>query len=245
MAGAGRVRRSRRLREAPRLRAAAAAGVAPEEWRDWAGGLPAEVLETVAGKVVARTEAGWAAHLKEWGYNEEEIQEKLDKRKREGNCLFLFARVCKGWRKAQLKVGGQLRTRMRSDVILPGRVELVKWALEEGCPREDENGFSMAAAAAQFGHMVLVKWLCGEVGFAMNEGVMAWAAMSGNLELVRWLRGEGCPWNMWTCAHASWRSHLEILRWLRANGCPWNAGTRDLAAAMLGYTDDLGNLVPD
>ena len=79
----------------------------------------------------------------------------------------------------------------------------------------------------------------------MNEGVMAWAAMSGNLELVRWLRGEGCPWNMWTCAHASWRSHLEILRWLRANGCPWNAGTRDLAAAMLGYTDDLGNLVPD
>ena len=58
MAGAGRVRRSRRLREAPHRRAAAAAGVAPEEWRDWAGGLPDEVLAQVAGKVVAQTGAG-------------------------------------------------------------------------------------------------------------------------------------------------------------------------------------------
>ena len=69
MAGAGRVRRSRRLREAPHRRAAAAGGVAPEEWRDWAGGVPAEVLEKVAGKVVAQNEAGWAAFLKKDGWN--------------------------------------------------------------------------------------------------------------------------------------------------------------------------------
>ena len=99
-----------------------------------------------------------------------------------------------------------------------------------------------------------MQWLCGEGGFAMDERVMLNAALGGNLELVQWLRGEGCPWDTFACAHASWRSqvapgghrsHLEILRWLRANGCPWNAGTRDLAAAMLGYTDDFGNLVPD
>ena len=67
MAGAGRVRlrRSRRLREAPHRRAAAVAGVAPEEWRDWAGGLPADVLGKVVGKVVAQTEVGWAAKLRE------------------------------------------------------------------------------------------------------------------------------------------------------------------------------------
>ena len=58
MAGAGRVRRSRRRREAPRLRAAAAGGVAPEEWRDWAGGLPAGLLGKVAGKAVAQTSRG-------------------------------------------------------------------------------------------------------------------------------------------------------------------------------------------
>ena len=48
MAGAGTVRRSRRLREAPVLRAAA--GVAPEDWRDWAGGLPENVLAGVFGR---------------------------------------------------------------------------------------------------------------------------------------------------------------------------------------------------
>ena len=202
-----------------------APGVAPEDLRDWAG-LPEDLLVKVAAKVVAQNEAGWAAQQKRNGYREEVIQEEMAARKREGNCLFIFARVCKGWRKTQLKVGGRLRTRVVSDVIKPGSAALAKWALVEGCPRERGDGVTMAWFAARYGQVELVKWLCGEGGFAMNEGVMAWAAMSGNLELVRWLRGEGCPWNMWTCAHASWRSHLEILRWLRANGCPWNAGTR-------------------
>ena len=101
----------------------------------------------------------------------------------------------------------------------------------------------MARYAAQYGHTELVKWLCGEGGFAMDEGVMTSAAMSGNLELVRWLRGEGCPWGWGTCWRAIQKGHVEVLRWARENGCPWIAGTRDLAAKKLGYTDDLGNLV--
>ena len=75
---------------------------------DWAG-LPEDLLVKVAEKHIAQTEAGWAAHLKEWGnYSEERLQERMAKRKRDGNCcLFVFARVCKGWRKAQLKVGAR------------------------------------------------------------------------------------------------------------------------------------------
>ena len=239
MAGAGRVRRSRRLREAPHRRAAVAAGVAPEAWRDWAGGLPAEVLATIAGKVVAQTEAGRAAWLKEWGWTEEEIQKEMAQRKADGNCLFVFARVCKQWRKAQLKVGGPLRTRVKSDVILPGSVALAKWALAEGCPRENGYGFSMAWFAARYGQVELVKWLCGEGGFAMDEYVMGWAARSGNLELVQFLRGEGCPWSYLTCSRAVNKGHVEVLRWVRENGCPWRAEDRDRAAEELGYTDDL------
>ena len=34
-----------------------------------------------------------------------------------------------------------------------------------------------------------------------------------------------------------------MLRWARENGCPWTASIRDWAAAELGHTDDLGNLV--
>ena len=97
--------------------------------------------------------------------------------------------------------------------------------------------------AAEHGHEELVRWLIQEQGFAMDVDVMALAARSGNLELVRWLRGEGCPWDWMTCDGAVFNGHLEVLRWARENGCPWTAETRDRAAAELGYTDDLGNLI--
>ena len=115
-----------------------------------------------------------------------------------GNCLFVFALVCKEWRKAQLKVGGRLRTRVCSDVILPGHVALVKWVLAEGCPRRQ----IMVNTAAGYGHTELMKWLCGEGGFAMTRTVMQVAngqvvrwppRRGGNQELVNWLKAEGCP----------------------------------------------------
>ena len=211
-------------------------------WRDWAGGLPDQVLEKVASALVAQTEAGWAAQLKERGNSEGYIQQVMARRKRDGNCLFVFARVCKEWRKAQLKVGGPLRTRVCSDVILPGSVALVKWALAEGCPRE-EYGATMAKEAADYGHLELTKWLCGEGGFAMDKTLMWRAARSGKLELMQWLRGEGCPWDTSTCHTAVVRGHVEVLRWVRENGCPWDAQTCWRAAEELGYTDDFGNLV--
>ena len=232
--------RSWRVREAPHMRAAtaaAAAEVVPEEGRDWAGGLPADVLMKVAGKVVAQTEARWAAQLKEWGNSEEEIQERMAERERDGNCLFIFALVCKEWRKAQLGVGGPLCTRVGSDVILPGSVALAKWALAEGCPRESRYGYNMAKVAARYGQAELVKWLCGKGGFAMDKVVMAAAAGSGNFELVQWLRGEGCPWSYLTCYWAVHQGHVEVLRWARKKGCPWNRNTRNMAAQKLGYTD--------
>ena len=227
----------------------AAGGVDPEELRDWAG-LPEVLIEKVAETLVAQTEAGWAPKLKEGdpdGWTEEELQALA--RKRKGNCpLFVFARVCKNWRKAQLKVGAPLRTRVRSDVLLPGSVALAKWALAEGCFRDDGNEgdpWTMAHIAARNGHLELVRWLCGEGGFEMDEWVMSNAAYGGNLELVMWLRGEGCPWNHWTCNSAVDQGHVEVLRWARENGCKWDAYDRDKAAAELGYSDDFGNLVDD
>ena len=101
----------------------------------------------------------------------------------------------------------------------------------------------MVSRAAQYGRLELVKWLCGEGGFEMDANVMADAAESGNLELVQWLRGEGCEWDWWMCYLAVDQGHVEVLRWARENGCEWDAATRDRAAAELGYTDDLGNLV--
>ena len=82
---------------------ALAPGAAPaEERRDWAG-LPIELLVKIAETHIAQSEAGWAARCKELNPNwtEEEIQDEMTERKLEGNCLFVFAMVCKGWRRAQ------------------------------------------------------------------------------------------------------------------------------------------------
>ena len=234
---------------------ALAPGGQPEEPPDWAGGVPVEVLAKVAGKLVAQNEAAWAAHLREKDpkyWTEERMQHKMmANRKHGGNCLFVFALVCRGWRKAQLKVGGPLRTRVMSDVLMPGSVALAKWALAEGCPREGDGYYTtMAHYAAEYGHLELVQSLCGEEGaswgfarFAMDEHVMMHAARSGNLELVKWLRANGCPWDANACHVAVRRGHVRVLRWARENGCKWTAATRDRAAGKLGYTDDLGNAV--
>ena len=259
--------------EVGELGARVAAATLEEEspWRDWAGGLPQEVLAKIGAALVAQKEAAWAAQLTSKRYDEGFINERLEERKSEGRCLFVFALVCKPWRKAQLRVGGPLRSHVWSAVIPPGNVALVKWALAEGCPREKEDGFTMAHLAAEHGHLELVRWLCGEGGFAMDEYVMLFAAGGGNLELVQWLRANGCPgWASRTCANAAFGGHLELLQWLRANGCPWDKQTtescvqgghvealrwarengcawrtwvRNRAADKLGYTDDLGNLV--
>ena len=79
-------------------------GCRPGAGSNWAGLLP-ELLVKVAGTLVGQTEAVWVAQLREGGWSEEEVREMMAKRKRDGNCLFVFARVCKEWRKAQLKVG--------------------------------------------------------------------------------------------------------------------------------------------
>ena len=124
---------------------------------------------------------------------------------------------------------------------------LAKWALAEGCPREKVvgvfNTFTMAAYAAGYGHLELVLMLIKEQGFAMDTMVMDYAAGSGNLELVQGLRGEGCHWDYMTCKNAIQGGHVEVLRWARENGCPWVIGTKSQARRILGYTDELGNLV--
>ena len=58
------------------------------------------VLGKVVETLIAQDEARWAAALKQRNPNwtEEQIQEAMAQRKRDGNCLFVFAMVCKPWR---------------------------------------------------------------------------------------------------------------------------------------------------
>ena len=248
-------------RSALRAEAVAAAG-GPGLWRDWGDlfgeGLPSEVLAKVAVAYIAQTEKAWAEWLRARypSWSEKQIQRAMRQRFVDGHSLFPFAMVCKGWRKAQVKVGGQMRSRIWSDVIAPGRTEMAKWGLAEGCPREG-GGVTMVSPAARYGHLKLVQWLCREHDFAVDNEVlkeaafsgnlelvqwlsgkgcelgpevMARAAQSGNLQLVKWLRAEGCAWDEYACAWAAWAGHLASLQWLRTSGCPWTTVTCRYAA---------------
>ena len=214
--GGGGGRRSRRVQ-----------GLSPpEDCRDWAG-LPEELLVKVAEKVHVRKETEWAWREQ---HRSPYILGELEKRTREGLGLLAFAMVCKPWRKAQIKVGGPLRSRVMSDVILPGRVELVKWALAEGCPRERASYDTMATRAAEYGHEELVLWLVKDEGFELHPNMMAHAVRRGDLELMQLMRAEGysihqdaCEWEL--CSAAALNGRLEILKWLRAEGCEWDHQT--------------------
>ena len=98
------------------------------------------------------------------------------------------------------------------------------------------------ATAARGGNLELVRWLRGE-GCSWNAMTCSMAAANRRPQVLQWLRTKGCPWNYYTCYMAVHYGHVEVLRWIRENGCEWDADTRDRAAAKLGYTDDLGNLV--
>ena len=220
------MRRSRRLREAAHLRAAAAAGVAPEDWRDWAGGVPAEGLAKVAGKLIALKKGDIVAWLEEEGKDENYIHNFFrGDQIHQFPPLFAFALVCKDWRKAQLKVGGQLHTTVRFDVILPGRLEMLKWALAEGCPTQNDHpraqyDFNMVHEAARFGHVPLMEWLVNEEGLELNERVFTCGAE--HLEVLHWAHENDCPFDEDACAYAAASGKVENLQWLRANGFPWN-----------------------
>lgn len=203
--------------------AIAAAGVAPEDWRDWGNavgeGLPVAVMAKVAEKCIAQldrlvTHGLYAKHM----YNGEVVKNHLKYRSREGPSLFQFAMVCKDWRAAQLLLvgpsGGKLCSRFGSDLLMSGSPSLMQWALDEGCP---------------------AKWI------PQDERLMTWAIFSRNLPMAKWLRSKGS--NMFpltVCKAINHFEDLEMARWARANGCVWDPTTK-ANAAKLGYTDDYGN----
>ena len=246
---------------APRASTSAAEEEAPapgpgdRSYRDWAGGLPADVLVAIATKLATEREEAYEAALEDLEYSKRGIREAMQIRAEDGHCLFPFAMVCKQWHRAQVRVGRRMCTRVEQDIVVPGRVELVKWALAEGCPREGAGqAFNMVACAAKHGHLELVRWLVRERGFALDVQLMNGATFSGNLELVRWLRRERCPWNgavlyeaaraanlellQWLCGEQGcemdetvmqWAvrsGNLKVVQWLRGEGCPWDSTDR-------------------
>ena len=138
--------------------------------------------------------------------------------------LAVFSRVSKACRDASTFVEEDEAALRRLNVCdLVGTVELVTWALDQGCPSWHAAG-CICMAAAGGGHLDTLKWLRVN-GCEWSEETCSFAALGGHLEVLEWARANGCEWNAETCSCAALRGHLEVLEWARANGCEWNQDT--------------------
>ena len=90
---------------------------------------------------------------------------------------------------------------------------------------------------AKHGHLDCLQWARGN-GCPWDVETCAYAALSGNLECLQWAHENGCPWDTYTCALAAMMGHLDCLQWAHENGCPWNSRTC-VAAVENGHLDCL------
>ena len=107
-----------------------------------------------------------------------------------------------------------------------GHFELFKWAIQNGCPCDDEA----CEFAANNGHLQLLKW-AHHNGCPWNIRTCTLAAVgNGQIEVLKWLHENGCPWNVEIFNYAVEASQYETLKWLHHNECQWDESTCSLLA---------------
>jgi len=71
-------------------------------------------------------------------------------------------------------------------------MESVVWAIENGCPWQNEDIFK---AALDGGNLALLQWLSQTIDVELNEEYCDLAAYRGHLAVLKWLREKGVPWD--------------------------------------------------
>lgn len=100
----------------------------------------------------------------------------------------------------------------------PGSLEVLQWALDNGCPIGTTT--DACTAAAENGALEELQWLRAN-GFPWNEKVMVQAAMNDHMDVLEWARDNGCPWSARVTHAAARYNSPEALIWLLKAGCPY------------------------
>jgi len=164
--------------------------------KDWAGGLPPELLEKVARAVPAGDRLFFRLVCQSWA--------KAGAR---------VAAVPPGER--PLGPGKATRTHGPDAAASVARAEMALGALEG--PARERFKSRLCAYCAKGGHLEVLKWARAN-GCPWNEATCKLAASNGHLGVPQWARAHGCPWDERTCAYAARNGHLEVLQWVRAHG---------------------------
>ena len=166
--------------------------------RDWAGGLPTELLEKVARAVPAGDGLWFRLVCRKWAA--------------------AGAAVAAVPGEERLLRGKVTRTRGPDAAASAARVaEVMGSAMEE--PLKEKFRNNLCAYAAEGGHLAVLQWARSE-GRPWDERTCAKAAMTGHLDILQWARANECPWNGKTCAAALINGQNAVFLWARDNGCP-------------------------
>ena len=144
--------------------------------KDWAGGLPPELLEKVARAVPAGDRLFFRLVCQSWA--------KAGAR---------VAAVPPGER--PLGPGKATRTHGPDAAASVARAEMALGALEG--PARERFKSRLCAYCAKGGHLEVLKWARAN-GCPWNEATCTLAASNGHLEVLQWARAHGCPWDKLT-----------------------------------------------
>jgi hypothetical protein len=95
--------------------------------------------------------------------------------------------------------------------------------------------WGVSNAAAENGHLHVLKWLRKTYRDHFYTVTCAVAAGNGHLHILKWLRKHGCPWDAEVHEGAAKNGHLHVIQWALANGCPWGGFTMGVNAGHGGH----------
>ena len=113
----------------------------------------------------------------------------------------------------------------------PGSVEIMQWALDNGCPKG--TGTDACCAAADNGALDNLQWLRAN-DFPWCEKVLINACMHEHVNVLEWARANGCEWSGRVTRAAARYSSPEALLWLLKAGCPYELHELQAAPVMTG-----------
>ena len=230
-----------------------------EGWRDWRGGVPADVLRLIVAKLADTARAGFAQsyavrarrpyqnvfaavapqrqRCSAGAESRPELSWLPERPHAALYTLYAFGSVCKEWQALLQRqaLGGQplcvwaLKNLKNLGLLEPEPF----WG--KGVLLEVVNdAASLGAPHEVWDFLFSPSGPRCRIGRELNAQTCALAAAGGHLETLQRLRAEGCPWDTRTCDAAIERGRVEVLRWALETGCPLQRQKGTLVAARKG-----------
>jgi len=166
------------------------------------------------------------------------------------NDGFLIACIKKGdlkllkWTASKILLPWSVRA--CTTTIRLGRLDILKWLLEQQCPWDDKiceraaasgqlevlkwaieereypwDSCKIATAAAKKGKLNILQWMHEQGRFDQPTvfNLCRLIGLGGYIELLKWAREKDYRWTWTTTRSAALKGHLELLKWAIGNGC--------------------------